>query len=88
MELIELQFRLLKDYSTELLAVKGMAANAKGQTVIRPDSTALKGFYGWLFLNNPNPSGNVTLSSTVRNLNWGEILSRDQPLETLKGELG
>ena len=87
MELIELQFRLLKDYSTELLAVKGMAADAKGQTVIRPDSTALKGFYGWLFLNNPNPSGTVTLSSTVRNLNWGEILSRDQPLETLKENL-
>ena len=87
MELIELQFRLLKDYSTELLAVKGMAADAKGQTVIRPDSSAVNGFYGWLFLNNPNPTGRIVMSPVVSNLNWGTIMSRDNDFDALKESL-
>ena len=87
MELIELQFRLMDpkgDYVTELLAVEGMAADAKGQTAIRPDSTAVNGFYSWLFLNNPNPTGRVVVSPVVSNLNLQHFLSQDNPLETLK----
>ena len=84
MELIELEFRLRKDYPTQLLAVEGMAADAKGQTAISPDSTAVNGFYSWLFLNNPNPTGRVVVSPVVSNLNLQHILSQDNPLETLK----